>query len=366
MNYASLEDSNVDNVSVLSTPQQVKNDLPQSAASMRTVQHAREELERILDGEDRRLFAVVGPCSIHHPDAALEYAEKLKSLATAVSDTLFIVMRVYVEKPRSSTGWKGLINDPYLNETFQMDKGIRLARRLLLDVAELGLPAATEWLDTLLPQYIGDLVSLGVIGARTSEAQTHREMASGLSMPIGFKNATDGSLDAALNGMRSAMQAHHFLGLSANGLPASISTTGNAYPHVVLRGGREPNYTAEHIAECVAALARARLPRRIVVDCSHGNSGKNPRRQPFVLNQVVQQLEQGNRSIKGFMLESHLEGGQQAFPLEAHRVNPRCSITDACLEWTATERVLRETHGRLQRLFHAKAPALPRHERTPQ
>lgn len=350
MSHPRLENLNIESVAPLATPREMKAAIPLSAAAAATVARGRETLERILDGEDPRLFAVVGPCSIHNLDAAEEYARKLKTLADEVAGSVFVVMRVYFEKPRSSVGWKGLINDPYMNDTFHIEEGIRMARHFLFRVAELGLPAGTELLDVLMPQYIGDLVSWNVIGARTAEAQTHREIASGISTPIGFKNGTDGSLGAAINGVRSAMGPHHFLGVTEDGLPAVFSTTGNAYPHVVLRGGKTPNYDAGSIAACVDALRDAHLPQNIVVDCSHGNSGKQADRQGLVLRDVLSQIEAGQTAIRGLMLESNLEGGHQPMQANPALLNPRISVTDECIDWPTTESLLREAHGRLSKL----------------
>ena len=351
MSHPRLENVNIESVAPLATPREMKAAIPLNAAAIATVAKGRETIEHILDADDPRLIAVVGPCSIHHLGAAAEYATKLKALADEVAGSLFVVMRVYFEKPRSSIGWKGLINDPYMNDTFHIEEGIRMARHFLFRVAELGLPAATELLDVLMPQYIGDLVSWNVIGARTAEAQTHREIASGISTPIGFKNGTDGSLDAAINGVRSAMGPHHFLGVTEDGLPAVFSTTGNSYPHVVLRGGKKPNYDAASVAACEKALRDAHLPQNIIVDCSHGNSGKKPERQGAVLQDVLSQIEAGNRSIRGFMLESNLEGGAQPMASNPALLNPRCSITDACIDWPATEALLREAHARMSKLM---------------
>ena len=351
MSHPRLENVNIESVVPLATPREMKAAIPLTAATIGTVARSRETLEHVLDGDDPRLFAVVGPCSIHNLEAAEEYARKLKALADEIAETIFVVMRVYFEKPRSSVGWKGLINDPYMNDTFHVEEGIRMARHFLFRVAEIGLPAGTELLDVLMPQYIGDLVSWNVIGARTAEAQTHREIASGISTPIGFKNGTDGTLDAAINGVRSAMGPHHFLGVTEDGLPAIFSTTGNSYPHVVLRGGKTPNYDAESIAACEKALRDAHLPQNIVVDCSHGNSGKKPERQGPVLFDVLAQIEAGNRSIRGFMLESNLEGGNQPMQANPALLNPRCSITDACIDWPTTEALLREAHGRIRKLI---------------
>lgn len=351
MSHPRLENINIESIAPLPTPREIKAAIPLSAAATATVSRGRDTLERILDGDDPRLFAVVGPCSIHNLDAAEEYARKLKALADDIASTLFIVMRVYFEKPRSSIGWKGLINDPYMNDTFQIEEGIRMARHFLFRVAEIGLPAGTELLDVLMPQYIGDLISWNVIGARTAEAQTHREISSGISTPIGFKNGTDGTLDGAINGVRSATGSHHFLGVTEDGLPAVFSTTGNSYPHVVLRGGKKPNYDAASIAACEEALRNARLPRNIIVDCSHGNSGKKAERQGLVLQNILLQIEAGNRALRGFMLESNLEGGNQPMQANPALLNPRCSVTDECIDWPTTEALLREVHARMTKVM---------------
>ncbi len=356
MSHPRLENINIESVLPLPTPREMKAAIPLHPAVIATVARGRETLEHILDGDDPRLFAVVGPCSIHNLQAAEEYALKLKALADEIAPSIYVVMRVYFEKPRSSVGWKGLINDPYMNDTFHIEEGIRMARHFLFRVAEIGLPAATELLDVLMPQYIGDLVSWNVIGARTAEAQTHREIASGISTPIGFKNGTDGSLDAAINGVRSAMGPHHFLGVTEDGLPAVFSTTGNSYPHVVLRGGKQPNYDAASVAACEKALRDAHLPQNIMVDCSHGNSAKKPERQGAVLKDVLAQLEAGNRSIRGFMLESNLEAGNQPMLANSALLNPRVSVTDACIDWPTTEALLREAHARLKKVIGSSSP----------
>jgi len=346
MSYHRLANINIESVELLATPREMRTAVPQTDASFAAVLHGRETIKRILDGEDHRLLAMVGPCSIHNIDAAEEYAQRLKRLSDEISDRIYVIMRVYFEKPRSVLGWKGLINDPYMNDTFQIEDGIRMARRFLVRVAEIGLPAATEVLDTLMPQYIGDLISWSVIGARTAEAQTHREIASGISTPVGFKNATDGSFDAAINGMRAAKGPHHFLGVTEDGLPAVYSTTGNAYSQIVLRGGKQPNYDAANIARCEQALRTARLPINIIVDCSHSNSHKKPELQGEVLNDILTQIEQGNRSIRGFMLESHLEWGAQPMPKDLSVLRPGLSVTDACIDWPTTEKLLREARRR--------------------
>ena len=350
MSHPRLENINIESVLPLPTPREIKTALPLTTAAIATVAKGRETIEHILDGDDPRLFAVVGPCSIHNLQAAEEYALKLKALADEVAPSIYVVMRVYFEKPRSSIGWKGLINDPYMNDTFHIEEGIRMARHFLLRVAEIGLPAATELLDVLMPQYIGDLVSWNVIGARTAEAQTHREIASGISTPIGFKNGTDGSLDAAINGVRSAMGPHHFLGVTEDGLPAVFSTTGNSYPHVVLRGGKQPNFDAASVAACEKALRDAHLPQNLMIDCSHGNSSKKHENQGLVLKDVLAQVEAGNRCIRGFMLESNLEAGNQPMLANPALLNPRVSVTDACIDWPTTEALLREAHARLEKV----------------
>lgn len=342
-----LDNVNIHSIQALATPAQLRAEVPESPAAVRTVYAGRRAIERILDRVDPRFLAIVGPCSIHSVSGAMEYAHRLRDLAEEVSDTLLVVMRVYFEKPRSVLGWKGLINDPYLNDTFRIGDGLRMARRFLIDVAELGLPAATEILDTLTPQYIGDLISWTAIGARTAEAQTHREIASGLSTPVGFKNGTDGSFDACVNGIASALGQHHFLGVTDDGLPAVFSTTGNPYAHVVLRGGREPNFDAEHVAECERRLRAAHLPTGIVVDCSHANSHKRPEEQGDVLRAVVSQIEAGSASLRGVMLESFLEWGSQKIPKDLRELRPGLSVTDPCIDWATTEALLREMRMRL-------------------
>lgn len=347
MSHPRLENVNIESVQLLATPREMLRAVPQTSRSIATVLKGRETIERILDGDDQRRIAVIGPCSIHDLEAAEEYALRLKKLSEAVAETIYIVMRVYFEKPRSALGWKGLINDPYMNDTFHIEEGIRMARQFLIRVAEIGLPAATEVLDTLMPQYIGDLISYSVIGARTAEAQTHREIASGISTPVGFKNATDGSFGAAINGIRAAMGPHHFLGVTEDGLPAIFNTTGNPYPHIVLRGGKQPNYDVTSIAQCEQALSNAHLPNHIIVDCSHSNSGKKAERQPIVLRDILAQIEHGNQSIIGFMLESNLEWGNQALPKDLKDLRCGISITDACIDWKTTEEILLEAHQRL-------------------
>ena len=302
----------------------------------------------ILDRRDPRLFVVVGPCSIHDLDAAREYAGRLRALAERVSPTLYLVMRVYFEKPRTTVGWKGLVNDPDMDDSFHIEKGIRMARRLLIELAEMGLPAATEALDPIMPQYLGELIAWTAIGARTTESQTHREMASGLSTPIGFKNGTDGTLGVAVNALQSVRSPHHFLGITQQGQSAVFRTRGNAYAHIVLRGGGgRPNYDSVSIALCEQALAKAGLPVNIVVDCSHGNSNKDHELQPLVAENCVNQVLEGNRSIVGLMLESHLGAGNQPIPADLGQLRYGVSVTDACIDWETTERLLLGLHRRL-------------------
>jgi 3-deoxy-7-phosphoheptulonate synthase len=347
--------SKIYNVNVVSktnlpTPEAIRDALPMSAAVESTVLRSRETICNIIDGTDKRLFAVVGPCSIHDTDAAHEYADKLQRLAADVADTLFILMRVYFEKPRTTVGWKGLINDPDMDDSFHMEKGIRLARELLLDLGEKGLPTATEALDPIMPQYMGELITWTAIGARTTESQTHREMASGLSTPVGFKNGTDGSLKVAINALESARQPHHFLGINQDGRPAVFRTRGNPYGHVVLRGGSGgPNYDAEHVEAAAAALRNAGLPDRIVVDCSHANSNKDPDVQPVVARNCVEQVLSGDSPIIGLMLESNLAAGNQKIPADLSQLRYGVSVTDGCIDWDATERTLLEAAEALRR-----------------
>jgi len=344
-----LYNVNVDSSELLPTPQQVKEELPASAKAQECVLRSRATIRDILDGRDRRLFVVVGPCSIHDLAAAREYAARLRQLAPEVAGSLYLVMRVYFEKPRTTIGWKGLINDPDMDDSFHIEKGIRLARGLLIELAESGLPAATEALDPIMPQYLQELITWTAIGARTTESQTHREMASGLSTPVGFKNGTDGSLEVAINALQSARHPHHFLGITQQGQSAVFRTRGNPHAHIVLRGGGgRPNYDSVSVALCEQALAEAGLPQNIVVDCSHGNSNKDPSLQPLVAENCVNQVLEGNRSIVGLMLESHLEAGSQKIPPDRSLLRYGVSVTDACIDWATTERLLRDLDARLR------------------
>jgi 3-deoxy-7-phosphoheptulonate synthase len=339
------ENLNIVEVMPITSPKNLKDLMPVSDSVIETVLNARNAIKRILEGEESRLLMIVGPCSIHDPKAAIEYAERLKKLADEVSETVLIVMRVYFEKPRTTVGWKGLINDPELDGSHKINKGIELARRLLLDINALGLPCATETLDPITPQYLADLISWSAIGARTTESQTHREMASGLSMPVGFKNGTDGGLSVAINAMKSALQPHHFLGINNEGLSSAIQTSGNRNLHLVLRGGSNgPNYDAVSIQKATEFLASEGLPEVIMIDCNHANSGKDPSRQELVLRDAVHQIKNGDNSIIGIMIESNINGGNQ--PISAS-LQYGVSITDACLDWENTNRIILNAHQSL-------------------
>lgn len=342
-------------LNVISTvPLIAPNDLvatePATEAAVTTVVQGREAVVRILSGEDRRLLAVIGPCSIHDPEAAFEYAERLKVLADRVGETIQLVMRVYFEKPRTTVGWKGLINDPHLDDSFDIAEGLRIARRILLRINELGLPCATEMLEPITPQYIADLVSLASIGARTTESPTHRQMASGLSMPVGYKNGTDGGLQVAINAMLAGREPHRFLGIDAEGKTCIVHTRGNPWGHLILRGGYAgPNYDAESLADAAARLSAADLAPRFLVDCSHANSSKDYRRQPEVWRSVVDQRLAGNEGIIGLMLESNLTEGRQDLSGSLDSMRRGVSITDACLGWEETEQLLLESHAKLEK-----------------
>jgi 3-deoxy-7-phosphoheptulonate synthase len=342
-----LFNANIENSHVLLTPNEVKAKLPLTPSAERTVLQSREELEQILDFQDRRKFIVVGPCSIHDPKAALEYSEKLKGLAEKVKDKLLLIMRVYFEKPRTTVGWKGLINDPDMDDSFHVEKGLLTARELLLQIAELGLPAGTEALDPIIPQYISELIAWSAIGARTTESQTHREMSSGLSMPVGFKNGTDGNIQVALNALQSAKNPHSFLGINPDGQVSVFQTKGNAYGHVILRGGSQPNYDAESVKQVEEKLKAAQLPPRIVIDCSHGNTNKDYKLQSAVFENVIQQIVDGNTSIVGMMLESHLYAGSQPMNCQRDELRYGVSVTDKCIGWEETEAIILAAHTKL-------------------
>ena len=322
-------------------PAQIHEELPITDNASETVFTARQQIQQIIHGKDDRVIVIIGPCSIHDPIAAREYASKLKPVADELKDELHIVMRVYFEKPRSVIGWKGLINDPYLDGSFKINDGLHFARGLLLDLAEMGIPAATEYLDLISPQYISDLISWGAIGARTTESQAHRELASGLSCPVGFKNATDGSLQIAIDACISASKPHHFMSLTHEGHSAIFSTTGNPDCHVILRGGKSPNYNAESIAHAAEMIGRAGQAARFMVDCSHANSGKSHIQQETVCRNVIEQIANGEKHILGLMMESNLVAGRQNQEAGKELVYGQ-SITDACMAWDNSELILRE------------------------
>ena len=323
--------------------------LPLDEAATRTIVAGRQAVERVLAGEDTRLIAIVGPCSIHDPDAARDFAARLLKVVERVQDRILVVMRVYFEKPRTTVGWKGLINDPHLDDSFDVATGLRLARGLLIEIASLGLPTATEFLEPITPQYIADTIVLGAIGARTTESPTHRQMASGLSMPVGFKNSTDGSLQAAVDAMQSSRAAHCFLGIDNEGGTCVVSTTGNPWGVLMLRGGRSgSNYAPEILHEARAKLEAAGLPARVIVDCSHANSGKDHRRQSIVWRDVLAQRVAGDRSIVGMMLESNIQPGSQPVNRDRSQLQYGVSVTDGCIGWEETEELLLEAHGRLE------------------
>lgn len=344
-----IEDVNVRSTEVLITPAELKRELPLSATARATVLTGRETIRNILDGKDHRLFLVIGPCSIHDVNAAKDYAERLQKLAAEVADTLYLVMRVYFEKPRTTVGWKGLINDPYMNDSFNIQDGLHIGRQLLLELNEMGLPCATEALDPNSPQYMHDLISWSAIGARTTESQTHREMSSGLSSPVGFKNGTDGGLKVATNALLSMANPHSFLGINAEGKVAIINTTGNRYGHVVLRGGDgKPNYDSVSVALAERELEKAKVSHNIMIDASHANSNKDPGLQPLVMDNVSNQILEGNTSIIGMMVESHLKFGRQDIPKDLSQLEYGKSVTDGCIDWETTEKAVLQMRDKLK------------------
>ncbi len=343
-----IENTNVTSFARMPSPVELHSKLPLTDRARDTVMNGREVLRNIIDRKDKRLFVVVGPCSIHDPVAGLDYAARLKKLQAEVADTMLLVMRVYFEKPRTTTGWKGYINDPDMDDSFRVNVGMERARQFLLDVCEMGLPTATEALDPISPQYLGDLIAWTAIGARTTESQTHREMSSGLSTPVGFKNGTDGDISIAVNAILSSAHPHSFLGINGEGNVSIVRTSGNAYGHVVLRGGDgRPNYDSVSVAIAEQALAKAGLPANLVVDCSHANSYKKPELQPLVMSDVIQQIRHGNRSLVGVMIESNIVGGNQKIPADLSQLKYGCSVTDGCIDWDATETMLRAAHQEL-------------------
>jgi 3-deoxy-7-phosphoheptulonate synthase len=338
---ARTDDLRIQQINELISPEQLILDIGISEKAAETVAQARQTIHQILNGDDDRLLVIVGPCSIHDPVAALDYAALLQPAALELVDDLFIVMRVYFEKPRTTVGWKGLINDPDLNNSFHINKGLHIARKLLSDLAEMGLPAGTEYLDLISPQYVADLVSWGAIGARTTESQTHRELTSGLSCPVGFKNATDGEIQVAIDAIKSASQPHHFLSVTKQGHSAIFQTTGNEDCHIILRGGKQPNYDMFSVQDAEAMLVKAGLPARIMIDASHSNSRKVPARQVDVASDIATQVARGTRSIFGLMLESNLVEGRQDV-VEGQPLTYGQSITDPCINWDDTLPLLQE------------------------
>ncbi len=335
---------NVREVTPIIAPADLKQVFPLTAEGAAFVNQSRNTIKSILRGEDKRLMVVVGPCSIHDPKAAMEYAEKLSALAKEVSDQLFIIMRVYFEKPRTTVGWKGLINDPDMDGTHKISKGIGIARQLFCAITDLRLPIASEMLDPITPQYLADMISWGAIGARTTESQTHREMASGLSFPVGFKNGTDGGLKIATDAMAAACQPHSFLGINYEGRSSIVQTTGNPGVHIVLRGGNNsPNYSAEDLATTTALLKKNNLPPSIMVDCSHANSFKDHQRQQEVLDNIVEQIITGATGISGVMIESNLNAGNQGIPQDLSQLKYGVSVTDKCVDWVTTVAMLKQT-----------------------
>jgi len=332
---------------VLITPEALRAELPLSEEGREFVQQSRKTISDIIHKRDPRLLVISGPCSVHDVEAAKDYARQLKVLQNKYQGSLFVVMRVYFEKPRTTVGWKGLINDPHMDGSFDVETGLRKARELILYLTELGLPLATEALDPISPQYLAEAFSWSAIGARTTESQTHREMASGLSMPIGFKNGTNGSLGVAVNALQSAASPHHFMGINRQGQVALIQTSGNPDGHVILRGGAAPNYDAKSIAECEQALAKQGIEPGIIVDCSHGNSSKDYTRQPLVAQDVIEQICAGNKSIIGIMLESNINAGNQSSDLAKEELAYGVSVTDACIDFAETEQLLADADARL-------------------
>lgn len=344
-----IDDLNIASNEVLITPAQLKTKIPLTPAAQATISNSRQVIRDILDGKDQRLFIVIGPCSIHDVEAAKDYAQRLKKLAEEVSDTLYLVMRVYFEKPRTTVGWKGLINDPYLDDSFKIEDGLHIGRQLLRDLSEMGLPTATEALDPISPQYLQDLISWSAIGARTTESQTHREMSSGLSSAVGFKNGTDGSLTVAINALQSVSSPHRFLGINQDGQVSIVTTKGNKYGHVVLRGGNgKPNYDSVSVSLCEKELQKAGVPLNIMVDCSHANSNKDPGLQPLVMDNVANQILEGNNSIIGLMVESHIGWGNQSIPQDLSQLQYGVSVTDACIDWDTTVSSIRSMHAKLK------------------
>ena len=349
MVQSTLENLNIQSQEILLTPEELKKNIPLTEAAITAVANGRANVEAILDHSDHRIFVVIGPCSIHDVDAAMDYATRLKALADKVDDTLLIVMRVYFEKPRTTVGWKGLVNDPHLNDSFKITDGLHIGRKLLMDISDLGLPTATEALDPISPQYLQDLISWSAIGARTTESQTHREMASGLSSTVGFKNGTDGSLTVAINALKSVANPHRFLGINSEGKVAIIKTNGNPHSHIVLRGGdNKPNYDSVSVAVCEQELEAAGIQPNIMIDCSHANSNKNHELQTLVMENITHQVIDGNKSIVGIMVESNIEAGNQKISANRDEMVYGKSVTDACIDWATTEQSILDMHEKLK------------------
>jgi len=350
-----VDDLNIVSQEILISPDDIKKALPLSDVALKVVTEGRDTVRNILEGKDHRLMVVVGPCSIHDVEAAKDYAQRLKILADELQDTLFIVMRVYFEKPRTTVGWKGLINDPYLDDSFKIQEGLHIGRQLLLDISEMGLPTATEALDPISPQYVQDLIAWSAIGARTTESQTHREMASGLSSAVGFKNGTDGGLTVAINALESVSSPHRFLGINTAGQVAITHTKGNPYGHVVLRGGNgKPNYDSVSIALCEQELQSAGVSTNIMVDCSHANSNKNHELQPLVMDNIANQIIEGNDSIIGIMVESNIGPGNQKISSNLEDLKYGVSVTDACIDWETTVKTLTSMSDKLKDALKAR------------
>ncbi len=355
MTINKIENLNIASQEILITPAQLKQDVPVTETANLTIAQGRNAVCNILDRTDPRLIVVIGPCSIHDTKAAIDYAKRLKAISDEVQDTLLLVMRVYFEKPRTTTGWKGLVNDPYLNDSFKIADGLHIGRQLLLDIAEIGLPTATEALDPISPQYLQDLISWSAIGARTTESQTHREMASGLSSAVGFKNGTDGGLDVAINALKSVSSPHNFLGINHQGQVSIITTKGNGYGHVVLRGGDgKPNYDSVSVAVCEGQLSKSGIVPNIMVDCSHANSNKDHNLQMLVADNVANQIVEGNQSIIGVMIESNLVAGNQKIPADLADLTYGQSVTDACISWDATEQLLRSMRDKVKPMLNKR------------
>ena len=349
----STQDINVRDTVALITPRQLKQEQPASDRSVQTIVESRETVKRILAGEDPRLMVVIGPCSIHDEEIALEYATRLKRLSDQVEDRMALVMRVYFEKPRTTVGWKGLINDPRLDDTFDIGSGLRIARRILARITEMGLPTGTELLEPITPQYIADLITVASIGARTTESPTHRQMASGLSMPVGYKNGTDGNVQTAIDAIQAAKSPHSFLGIDPDGCTCIVNTKGNPWGYLILRGGRPgPNYSPADLAAAADRLSQVDASPRFVVDCSHANSNKDYRRQSIVWNDVLKQRVAGNNAIVGMMIESNLNAGKQPCPTDPSQLQYGVSITDGCIDWSETEALILEGHRLLGNQIH--------------